>query len=127
LRTVRAADTIGELQTFEGFKDPTAKCPDCSGTLDDRIWGEAVFRLCRRHGVWLESWARARFHKTLAAATKRLQSAAADLGDGAVHDLDDQAAYELADRLRAKDPSGLLDLARRIIALERRIELLESK
>ena len=119
LRVVRAADAVGELLTFEGFKDPIAKCPDCGGTLDDRIWGEAVLRLCGRHGVWLESWARPRFHKTVATEGERLQPAAGDL--------DDEAVHVLAERLRTEGPSALLHLARRIITLERRVEQLENK
>ncbi len=118
-RVTRAADAVGELLTFEGFKDPVAKCPDCTAKLDDRIWDEAVLRLCSRHGVWLESWARPQFHKTVATAAKRLQSAAGDL--------DDEAVHALAERLRTEGPSALLHLARRLIALERRVELLETK
>ncbi len=118
-RAVRAADAVGELLTFEGFKDPTAKCPDCAATLDDRIWDEAVLRMCSRHGVWLEAWARPRFHRTVADKAERLQPAAGDL--------DDEAVRELAERLRTEGPSGLLHLARRLVALERRVNALETK
>ena len=119
LRVVRAADAVGELLTFEGFKDPTAKCPDGSGTLDDRIWGEAVLRLCSRHGVWLESWARPRFHRTVGSESERLQPAAGEL--------DDESVLALAERLRTEGPSAWIHLARRIIALERRVEQLETE
>ena len=119
LRAVRAAEAIGELLTFEGFKDPIAKCPDCADVLEDRIWGEAVLRMCSRHGVWLESWARPRFHKTLATERDRRNPVASDV--------DDEAVYALAERLRTDGPAALLHIARRNITLERRVEQLETK
>lgn len=108
LRVVSQANDSGEVLSFEGFKDPIAKCPDCAGELEGRIWNNAVFRRCARHGVWLEEWARARFHKQIAAASPREQTIA-----------------ELAARMRTDE--GRVEVARRLLALERRIELLEKK
>lgn len=119
LRVVLAAEAVGAVLSFEGFKDPVAKCPDCATLLDGQIWGNAVFRICRRHGVWLEAWARVRFHTTVATHGERLHRVSGDV--------DDQAVRDLADRLRSDDPNARLELARRIIELERRLERLEKR
>jgi len=108
LRAVALAGDSGELLSFEGFKDPIAKCPECDDELEGRIWNNAVFRRCPRHGVWLEEWARARFHKQVAATSPRERTIA-----------------ELAERMRTDE--GRLEIARRLLALERRVELLETK
>ncbi len=108
LRAVALAAESHELLSFEGFKDPVAKCPECALELEGRIWNNAVFRRCERHGVWLEEWARARFHKQVAIASPV-----------------ERAIAELAIRLRTDE--GRLEVARRLTALERRVELLEKK
>jgi Zn-finger nucleic acid-binding protein len=108
LRAVSLANDSGELLSFEGFKDPIASCPECAAELEGRIWNNAVFRRCARHGVWLEEWARARFHKQVAAASPR-----------------ERTILELAERMRTDE--GRLEIARRLLALERRVELLENK
>lgn len=117
MRVVAGAEAVGALLSFEGFKDPSAKCPDCGVELDGRIWGDAVFRMCRKHGVWLEGWARARFHKTVAIHAEKLQRVAIDV--------DDTDVRELAERLA--DPHARFEIARRLIALERRLAELERK
>jgi len=117
VRVVLGAEAVGAVLSFEGFKDPSAKCPDCKTELDGRIWGDAVFRICRKHGVWLEGWARARFHKTVATHAEKLQRVATDV--------DDTDVRELAERLA--DPAARFEIARRLIALERRLAELERK
>ena len=107
-RAVSLAHDSGELLSFEGFKDPTAKCPECAAELDGRIWNNAVFRRCARHGVWLEEWARARFHNQVAAASPR-----------------ERTIVDLAERMHTDE--GRLEIAHRLLALERRVELLENK
>ena len=107
LRALDLAGASGELLSFEGFK-AGAKCPDCAVELEGRIWDNAVFRRCSRHGVWLEDWARARFHTKVAAESPR-----------------ERAIVELAARMRTEE--GRVEIARRLIALERRVELLETK
>lgn len=107
-RVVSFANDSGELLSFEGFKEPTAKCPECATELEGRIWNNAVFRRCPRHGVWLEEWARARFHKQVATESPR-----------------ERTIVELAERMRTDE--GRLEIAHRILALERRVELLENK
>jgi len=108
LRAVSLATDSGELLSFEGFKDPVANCPECAAELEGRIWNNAVFRRCARHGVWLEEWARARFHKQVDAESPR-----------------ERTILELAERMRTDE--GRFEIARRLLALERRVELLEKK
>ncbi|MFN0245864.1 MAG: hypothetical protein ACKV2T_03080 [Kofleriaceae bacterium] len=117
LRVVLGAEAVGAVLSFEGFRDPSAKCPDCQIELDGRIWDDAVFRICRKHGVWLEGWARTRFHETIATQAEKLQRVAT-----VVDDID---VRELAERLA--DPTARFEIARRLIALERRLAELEKK
>ena len=108
LRALVVAENTGEVLSFEGFRDPVARCPDCRHEMEGWIWSNAVFRRCTRHGVWLEMWARTAFHAQLAANDER-----------------EKVILALADSLGSAD--GRLELARRLISLERRVAELEKK
>lgn len=110
LRALTVAENVGEVLSFSGFKDAVAACPECRTEMEGWIWNNAVFRRCGRHGAWVEAWARTKFRANLAADDER-----------------EKQIRELAERLRSDDPAGRLELARRILALERRVELLEKK
>ncbi len=108
LRGLVVAENVGEVTTFLGFPEPQLRCCDCRKEMEGFVWNQAVFRRCPKHGAWVESWVRARFHALLAADDER-----------------ERVIRALAESLSTEE--GRLELARRILSLERRVSSIENK
>jgi hypothetical protein len=85
-------------------------CPRCGRPLDARAWGYALFEQCAGHGVWLAARFRSAFHMQVAAAIE-----------------EEREITALAARIDAASPEGRRELARRILAIERRLAALERR
>jgi hypothetical protein len=112
---VEAMTTLG-LDPQLGQPDPrpkfvpiaAPKCLVCARELEARYWITALFLRCAAHGFWIDARQRAGFHKQITAAVDEERE---------VQQLTDRLAY----------PEGRREIAVRLRALERRVELLERK
>lgn len=112
LRDLSLGDELAgpNVRRRTSFAYVTGACVTCGRAMEARSWANALFEMCSAHGVWLDARFRPAFHQRLAEAAER-----------------ERAARELADRLAAATPADRLDMARRIVALERRVAELERR
>jgi Zn-finger nucleic acid-binding protein len=104
---------LDELGKFDQVKPLRAEpmpatCPLCHHEMEPRFWSDALFDVCALHGVWVDDDHRDPFAARLASIRAR-----------------EREVDELAERLAT--PDGRREIARRLIALERRLSRLEVR
>jgi hypothetical protein len=108
---IEALKTLGldaMLDTAAPLRLVAPPCVVCRRDMEARAWIVARFERCVAHGFWIDAPHRTEFHKQFAAALA-----------------EEREIQKLADRLAY--PEGRRELALRLRALERRVELLERK
>lgn len=118
--------SLDELGTADGKRrvDPIASCASCRRIMKPRSWGAALFDVCPRHGIWIDDWYRVAFRMRLSEALDQKRTAE----KRAAEEAQEQADVEkLLQQLAESTEDGRRALARRVIAIERRLDKLEKK
>ncbi|HEU0036587.1 MAG TPA: hypothetical protein VFQ53_38505 [Kofleriaceae bacterium] len=118
-----ALDQIGGPDTRRRA-DPIATCARCRRVMKPRSWGAALYDVCPAHGIWIDDWYRVAFRMRLAEALDHKR----DVDRRAAEEASEAAAIdELAAKLADNTDEARRALARRVIAIERRLDKLEKK
>ncbi|HEY5934679.1 MAG TPA: hypothetical protein VIU61_08590 [Kofleriaceae bacterium] len=110
---IEALQSLG-LDTRLGTASPpppwisSPPCVVCRRDMEGRTWIVAHLERCLAHGFWIDATHRTEFHKQVTAMMA-----------------EEREIQKLADRLAY--PEGRREIAVRLRALERRVELLERK
>lgn len=101
---------LGSLRGAEQGARRHAKCARCRRDMGAREWDNAEVEVCTSHGVWIDTRYRAAFHGLVAETLER-----------------ERALQKMVDLLAASDPTSRRELARRLLAMERRLDRLERR
>lgn len=99
-----------EAVARSSFAYVPGRCVTCGKPMEACSWSNTLLAQCPGHGVWLEARFRAAFHVVIDDWVER-----------------EREVRELADRLGEADDAGRRELARRLLALERRLAKLERR
>lgn len=101
-------DTMLGTDTAAPLRLVAPPCVVCRRDMEARAWIVTRFECCLAHGFWIDALHRTAFHKQVTAMLA-----------------EEREIQKLADRLAY--PEGRREIAVRLRALERRVELLERK
>ena len=99
-------DTQIGIDATEPLRLVVTRCVMCSRDMDPRSWVGVAFERCTAHGFWIDARYRSSFHKQVTATLDEERE---------IQALTERLAY----------PEGRREIAVRLRALERRVELLE--